>query len=89
MATYAEATGGALLPNNDAAQFTPEAGSFAEAMAQAASVGRITPVTPGWANVETAPNPIKDYMTKVLKGEDPKKAGEEADKVITERINQQ
>ncbi|GAA4901270.1 extracellular solute-binding protein [Streptomyces coeruleoprunus] len=89
MAKYAQATGGALLPNNDAAQFKPEAGSFAEAMAQAAPVGRITPVTPGWANVETAPNPIKDYMTKVLKGEDPKAAGEAADKVITERVNQQ
>ncbi|MCH0538287.1 extracellular solute-binding protein [Streptomyces sp. MUM 203J] len=89
MAKYAEATGGGLLPNNDAAQFKPEAGSFAEAMAQTAPVGRITPVTPGWANVETEPNPIKDFMTKVLKGEDPKKAGEAADKIITERVNQQ
>ncbi|MGI5480767.1 extracellular solute-binding protein [Streptomyces lavendofoliae] len=89
MAKYAEATQGALLPNNDAAQFKPAAGSFAEAMAKAAPVGKITPVTPGWANVETAPNPIKDYMTKVLKGEDAKKAGEAADKVITERVNQQ
>ncbi|MET9482398.1 extracellular solute-binding protein [Streptomyces sp. NPDC006638] len=89
MAKYAEATGGALLPNNDASQFAPPADSFAEAMAKSAPVGKITPVTPGWANVETAPNPIKDYMTKVLNGEDPKKAGEAADKVIDERINQQ
>ncbi|MEU8530513.1 MULTISPECIES: extracellular solute-binding protein [Streptomyces] len=88
MAKYAQATEGGLLPNNDAAQFKPAAGSFAEAMAQAAGVGKITPVTPGWANVETAPNPIKDFMTKVLKGEDPAKAGEAADKVINERINQ-
>lgn len=89
MTKYAQATAGALLPNNDAAQFKPEAGSFAEAMVESASVGKVTPVTPGWANVETEPNPIKDYMTKVLKGEDAKKAGEAADKVITERVNQQ
>ncbi|WP_093799122.1 extracellular solute-binding protein [Streptomyces sp. Wb2n-11] len=89
MAKYAKATAGALLPNNDAAQFEPEAGSFAEAMAKSASVGEVTPVTPGWANVETEPNPIKDYMTKVLKGEDAKKAGEAADKVITERLGQE
>ncbi|WP_415951923.1 extracellular solute-binding protein [Streptomyces sp. KLOTTS4A1] len=89
MAKYSEAVAGGLLPNNEASQFTPEAGSFAEAMGQAASVGKITPVTPGWANVETNPNPIKEYMTKVLKGTDPAKAGEEADKVITERINQE
>ncbi|MGW0559411.1 extracellular solute-binding protein [Streptomyces sp. NPDC003016] len=89
MTKYAKATAGALLPNNDAAQFEPEAGSFAEAMAKSASVGEVTPVTPGWANVETEPNPIKDYMTKVLKGEDVKKAGEAADKVITERLGQE
>ncbi|WP_128982966.1 extracellular solute-binding protein [Streptomyces roseicoloratus] len=88
-AKYAELAGGASLPNNDAAQFAPAAGSFAEAMKQAASVGKITPVTPGWANVETAPNPVKDFMTKVLQGTDPKAAGEAADKVINERINQQ
>ncbi|MDT9688243.1 extracellular solute-binding protein [Streptomyces sp. P9(2023)] len=89
MTKYAAATEGALLPNTDAAQFKPAAGSFAEAMTLAAASGKITPVTPGWANVETAPNPIKDYMTKVLNGEDPKAAGEAADKVINERLNQQ
>jgi N,N'-diacetylchitobiose transport system substrate-binding protein len=89
MTKYATATEGALLPNTDSAQFKPAAGSFAEAMAASSASGKVTPVTPGWANVETAPNPIKDYMTKVLKGEDAKKAGEAADKVINERINQQ
>ncbi|WP_418959056.1 extracellular solute-binding protein [Streptomyces tritici] len=89
MAKYGEAVQGGVIPNDPSAQFKPAAGSFAEAMVQAAGTGRITPVTAGWANVETAPNPIKDYMTKVLKGEDPVKAGEAADKVINERINQQ
>ncbi|WP_340558118.1 extracellular solute-binding protein [Streptomyces sp. GSL17-111] len=88
MKKYAEATGGALLPNSEAAQVTPEPGSFAEAMVKSADVGRITPVTPGWANVETDPNPIKQYMTNVLNGSDPQKAGEDADTTITERINQ-
>ncbi|MCF6523437.1 extracellular solute-binding protein [Streptomyces sp. JJ36] len=87
MKKYAEETGGGLLPNSEAAQVQPEEGSFAAAMVQSAEAGRITPVTPGWANVETEPNPIKEYMTKVLKGADPEQAGEEADKVITERIN--
>ncbi|MER5961097.1 extracellular solute-binding protein [Streptomyces sp. NPDC002057] len=88
MAEYGKATLGGIIPNDPAAQFKPEAGSFAEAMVKAADTGKITPVTEGWANVETDPNPIKDYMTKVLKGEDPQKAGEAADKVINERINQ-
>ncbi|MFE9255471.1 extracellular solute-binding protein [Streptomyces sp. NPDC006879] len=89
MTKYSAAVEGALLPNQDDAQFKPAAGSFAEAMAAAAPAGKITPVTAGWANVETLPNPIKEYMTKVLKGEDAKKAGEAADKEITERINKQ
>jgi N,N'-diacetylchitobiose transport system substrate-binding protein len=87
MKKYAEATEGGLLPNSPAAQVEPAEGSFAEAMVASAEVGRITPVTPGWANVETDPNPIKTYMTKVLEGTDPMKAGKEADAVITERIN--
>ncbi|OEV05893.1 extracellular solute-binding protein [Streptomyces oceani] len=87
MRKYAEATEGGLLPNRESAQIEPEADSFAAAMVETSKVGRLTPVTPGWANVETEPNPIKEYMTKVLKGTDPKKAGKEADEVIAERIN--
>ncbi|MEU8879004.1 extracellular solute-binding protein [Streptomyces hydrogenans] len=87
--SYGTANKGGIIPVDTSAQVTPEAGSFAEAMVKVAEVGRITPITGGWANVETEPNPIKGYMTKVLKGEDPQKAGEEADKVIAERINQQ
>lgn len=87
MKKYAEATNGALLPNSPKAQIKPKEDSFAEAMVASSGVGHLTPITPGWANVETDPNPIKTYMTKVLKGTDPTKAGKEADKVITERIN--
>ncbi|MEU3774021.1 extracellular solute-binding protein [Streptomyces sp. NPDC032472] len=87
MTKYAAEGKGASLPNQAAANFTPAAGSFAEAMGKAGVNGRITPVTPGWANVETEPNPIKEFMTKVLKGEDAAKAGADADKEIASRIN--
>ncbi|MDX2389951.1 MULTISPECIES: extracellular solute-binding protein [unclassified Streptomyces] len=87
MTKYATATEGALLPNQTAANFPSAPGSFAESMAKAAASGKITPVTAGWANVETEPNPIKEFMTKVLKGEDAAKAGADADKEIASRIN--
>ncbi|MFJ7267626.1 extracellular solute-binding protein [Streptomyces sp. NPDC099050] len=87
MTKYAAETKGALLPNQVGANFAPPAGSFAEAMAKAGANGKITPVTPGWANVETEPNPIKDFMTKVLNGTDPAKAGADADTEIANRIN--
>ncbi|MGW7350599.1 extracellular solute-binding protein [Streptomyces sp. Z26] len=87
MKKYAEATEGGLLPNSPGAQVDPAAGSFAEAMVKSSEVGALTPITPGWANVETEPNPIKEYMTKVLKGTSPAQAGKDADKVIDERIN--
>ncbi|AXK31507.1 extracellular solute-binding protein [Streptomyces armeniacus] len=87
MKKYAEATEGGLLPNSPAAQVKPAAGSFAEAMVKSSEAGALTPITPGWANVETEPNPIKEYMTKVLKGTSPGQAGKDADKVIDERIN--
>ncbi|MET9463392.1 extracellular solute-binding protein [Streptomyces sp. NPDC006544] len=87
MTKYAAETKGALLPNQAGANFAPPAGSFAEAMATAGANGKITPVTPGWANVETEPNPVKEFMTKVLKGEDAAKAGADADKEIASRIN--
>ncbi|MCP3756892.1 extracellular solute-binding protein [Streptomyces sp. TBY4] len=88
MTKYAAETKGALLPNQVGANFAPPAGSFAEAMAKAGANGKITPVTAGWANVETEPNPIKDFMTKVLNGTDPAKAGADADAEIAKRINQ-
>lgn len=87
MKKYAELAEGGLLPNSPSAQIKPPADSFAEAMVKSSDVGDLTPVTPGWANVETDPNPIKEYMTKVLEGTDPATAGKDADKVIDERIN--
>lgn len=54
----------------------------ASTMAVGAAVGHATPNTPGWAAVE-AKNPIKDYLTAVLTGGDPKKKAAEASDAIT------
>ncbi|MFR9722908.1 extracellular solute-binding protein [Streptomyces sp. MS19] len=56
------------------------------AMAAGAANGRATPNTPTWAAVE-AENPIKDYMTAVLTGQDPEDAAAEASEVITRAMN--
>ncbi|MEV2255528.1 extracellular solute-binding protein [Streptomyces sp. NPDC050147] len=54
----------------------------ASSMAVGAAVGHATPNTPGWAAVE-AKNPIKDYLTAVLTGGDPKREAAEASDAIT------
>lgn len=55
------------------------------AMAAGAANGRATPNTPQWAAVE-AKNPIKEYMTAVLTGEDARSAAAEASRTITETL---
>lgn len=55
------------------------------AMAAGAAQGRATPITPQWSAVE-ADNPIKEYMTKVLQGGDPKREAERAAERITEAL---
>lgn len=47
--------------------------------------GHATPNTPQWAAVE-AKNPIKEYMTAVLTGEDAGSAAAEASRTITETL---
>ncbi|WP_165987485.1 extracellular solute-binding protein [Streptomyces sp. YIM 98790] len=86
---YVDAMGGGVVPNRTDVTASPEAGSFAEAMVQAANVGYLPPLTTGWANVETDPNPIKEFMTKVLNGDDYAAAAEAADAEITDRINRE
>ncbi|MEU9650940.1 extracellular solute-binding protein [Streptomyces sp. NPDC048110] len=58
----------------------------AEAMAAGAAEGRATPGTPQWGAVE-ADNPIKAYMTKVLKGADAKSEARKASDRITELLD--
>ncbi|MGC0328211.1 N,N'-diacetylchitobiose transport system substrate-binding protein [Streptomyces sp. SAI-170] len=55
------------------------------AMAAGAAQGRATPTTPEWAAVE-ADNPIKAYMTKVLRGADPEPEARRASERITELL---
>ncbi|MFF8828715.1 extracellular solute-binding protein [Streptomyces sp. NPDC015131] len=52
------------------------------AMAAGAARGRATPNSPQWADVEAA-NPIKPYMTAVLRGESPESAAKTASARIT------
>ncbi|MFF4172415.1 extracellular solute-binding protein [Streptomyces sp. NPDC001744] len=54
-------------------------------MAEGAARGRATPNSPQWADVE-ADNPIKPYMTAVLRGEDPAEAARRASAEITETL---
>jgi N,N'-diacetylchitobiose transport system substrate-binding protein len=56
------------------------------AMAAGAAQGRATPGTPRWGAVE-ADNPIKDYMTKVLKGADAKSEARKASARVTELLD--
>lgn len=57
-----------------------------EAMAAGAAQGRATPGTPRWGAVE-ADNPIKEYMTKVLKGAKAKSEARKASDRITELLD--
>ncbi|GAA3491049.1 extracellular solute-binding protein [Streptomyces cremeus] len=54
-------------------------------MAEGAKYGRATPSSPKWGEVE-AENPIKPYMTKVLRGADPKTAARQASQSITRTL---
>ncbi|SHM52138.1 extracellular solute-binding protein [Cryptosporangium aurantiacum] len=59
----------------------------AKVMASAATNGgKVTPVTPAWAAVESGTNPIKNAMTKVLRGTDVATASKEASTSITETM---
>ncbi|MEV5806652.1 extracellular solute-binding protein [Streptomyces parvulus] len=56
------------------------------AMAAGAVNGHATPNTPQWAAVE-AKNPVKEYMTAVLTGEDPASGAAKASRTITDTLN--
>jgi len=59
----------------------------AKVMAAAAtSGGKVTPVTPAWAAVESGTNPIKNALTKVLRGTDVASATKEASTSITDTM---
>ncbi|RKN40486.1 extracellular solute-binding protein [Streptomyces hoynatensis] len=86
---YVDANEGGVVPNRTDVTAEPAPGTFAEAMVQSADVGFLPPLTPGWANVETEPNPIKEFMTRALDGDDFSAAAGDADSEITTRINRE
>lgn len=87
MKQFAEET--PMLPNQEAAMPDAEEGSFVDVMSSVADYGNLPPLTTGWANVETVPNPIREMMTQVLEGGDYSEAAAEADAEITLRINRE
>ncbi|MEU6291422.1 extracellular solute-binding protein [Streptomyces sp. NPDC046988] len=56
------------------------------AMAAGAANGHATPNTPQWAAVE-AKNPVKEYLTAVLTGEDAASGAAKASRTITDTLN--
>ncbi|WP_432055741.1 extracellular solute-binding protein [Streptomyces sp. bgisy022] len=73
------------VPNKTTLADTVGGEEAVAAMAAGAARGRATPSTPEWGRVE-ADNPIKDFMTKVLKGADPAEEGRRASRRITEAL---
>ncbi|CAL9595733.1 extracellular solute-binding protein [Streptomyces sp. enrichment culture] len=73
------------VPNKISLASVVEGEEATAAMAAGAARGRATPNSPKWADVE-ANNPIKPYMTAVLRGEDPEKAARRASRSITEAL---
>ncbi|MET7617715.1 extracellular solute-binding protein [Streptomyces sp. NPDC005408] len=73
------------VPNRTSLAKVIEDNEGTAAMAAAAAQGRATPNSPQWAAVE-ATNPIKQYMTAVLTGSDPKQAAKEASGSITKTL---
>ncbi|WP_217167592.1 extracellular solute-binding protein [Streptomyces sp. AC512_CC834] len=78
-----------VIPNKDALQSNLKGNAAAEAAAPAAAGGGTTPLIPEWAAVENAPNPIKTYMTAVLKGKSPAEAAKQVEDEFNKRLSQQ
>ncbi|MFI5555290.1 extracellular solute-binding protein [Streptomyces sp. NPDC051738] len=74
------------VPNKTTLADAVAADPGAAAMAVGAAEGHATPNSPGWAAVE-AKNPIKDYMTAVLTGGDPRQEAVTASEAITTAMN--
>jgi N,N'-diacetylchitobiose transport system substrate-binding protein len=74
------------VPNRTSLAGAVEEDPGAAAMAIGAVNGHATPNSPNWTAVE-ARNPIKEFLTKVLTGADPKTAAADADAVITSALN--
>lgn len=74
------------VPNRTSLASAVQDDPGATAMAAGAANGHATPNSPNWTAVE-ARNPIKEFLTKVLTGADPKAAAADADAVISTALN--
>lgn len=79
---------GGFIPNKESLQSSLKGNAAAEAAAPAASAGGTTPLIPEWAAVENPPNPIKTYMTSVLKGTSHADAAESVEGEMNKRLSQ-
>jgi N,N'-diacetylchitobiose transport system substrate-binding protein len=75
------------IPNSSALSGAAKGNEVLQTSIEAAAVGRATPVDPAWSSVETAPNPLKDMLTQVLKGEPIPQAATAADDLIAQRMS--
>ncbi|CAL9588880.1 extracellular solute-binding protein [Streptomyces sp. NPDC057245] len=78
-----------VIPNKDALQTNLKGNAAAEAAAPAVAGGGTTPLIPEWAAVENAPNPIKTYLTAVLKGKSPADAAKQVEDEFNKRLAQE
>ncbi|AQS67614.1 extracellular solute-binding protein [Streptomyces pactum] len=78
-----------VTPNKESLVSNLEGNPAAEAGSPAVASGGTTPLIPEWAAVENAPNPIKTYMTAVLKGKSPAEAAEQVEEEFNKRLSQQ
>ncbi|GGX40945.1 extracellular solute-binding protein [Streptomyces fructofermentans] len=77
-----------VIPNKESLNTVLAGNAVAEAAAPAAAQGGTTPLIPAWAAVENTPNPIKTYMTAVLKGKSPAEAAKQVEAEINKRLAQ-
>ncbi|MDJ1135556.1 extracellular solute-binding protein [Streptomyces iconiensis] len=79
---------GGVIPNKEALQDQLKGNPAAEAASPAVADGGLTPLIPEWAAVENPPNPIKTYMTSVLKGKSHAAAAKGVEDELNKRLSQ-
>ncbi|GAA2071992.1 N,N'-diacetylchitobiose ABC transporter substrate-binding protein DasA [Streptomyces albiaxialis] len=79
---------GGVIPNKDSLQSNLKGNPAAEAAAPAVEDGGLTPLIPEWGAVENPPNPIKTYMTSVLRGKSHADAAKGVEGEMNKRLSQ-
>jgi N,N'-diacetylchitobiose transport system substrate-binding protein len=79
---------GGVIPNKASLETRLKGNPSAEAAAPAVAGGGMTPLIPQWAAVENPPNPIKNYMTAVLKGTSHAAAARSVNGELNKRLSQ-